>query len=106
MSVNEAASETAVSENQPEINNKMIQPEGEINHYQFKVKMSCRGCLEAVDRTLKNIPEIIKHTIDLQTKLVDVWCTIAYDDVLAAIKQMKEVVGGKVLPVQPDDLTV
>lgn len=36
------------------------------------------------------ITEIIKHTVNLQTKLVDVWCTMAYDDVLATIKETKK----------------
>jgi len=94
----------------PEIKDK-IQPGemGEVYHYQYEVKMSCGGCSGAVERALGKIPasEIIKYTVNLQTKLVDVWCTIPYDDVLAVIKDTKkEVVDGKVLPVLPGDLTV
>jgi len=93
------------AETQPQPDDN-LKAQDEIYHYEFNVKMSCSGCSGAVGRALDKIPEVRKRKIDLQTQLVDVWTTLPYDNVFAAIKKTgKEVVEGKVLPVLPGDLT-
>jgi len=66
--------------NEPQIDN-------EVRHFQFTVEMPCSGCSGAVGRALMGIPEVRQHTINLQEKKVEVWCTLPYDDILAAIKK-------------------
>ncbi|WPK26340.1 hypothetical protein PUMCH_003691 [Australozyma saopauloensis] len=68
------------------------------HHYQFNVKMSCSGCLNAVSKALARVDGVTNTEIDMPSQTVDVTATTDYDTVYNAIvKTGKTVNDGKVI---------
>ncbi|RKP28966.1 hypothetical protein METBISCDRAFT_19803 [Metschnikowia bicuspidata] len=69
-----------------------------LHQYQFNVKMSCSGCLNAVRMALGRVEGVSATDIDLATQTVNVTATTDYDTVCTAIaKTGKKINEGRVV---------
>lgn len=68
------------------------------HQYQFNVKMSCSGCLNAVSKALGRVEGVTETKIDLPSQTVEVTATTDYNTVYNAIaKTGKTINEGKVI---------
>lgn len=68
------------------------------HQYQFNVKMTCSGCLNAVQKALGRVDGVSHSEVDLPSQTVTVTASTDYDTVYNAIaKTGKAVNDGKVI---------